>query len=75
MFSSVAAFNTVTLASICMVIVLADGPFLQRAVTIVQITEVGQSNTTIPLSSSPFIQGATGIIPGTPVGNLKGDFP
>lgn len=64
-FSSVAAFNTVALASIMMPILLADGPLLQRSVSVEQRLQMSHLNKTIPFSPAPLIQGSTAIITGT----------
>ena len=63
-FSSVTAFNVVALASLMMPLLLADGPLLQRSISVVQKMQVSRSAKQIPISAAPFIQGSTGILIG-----------
>lgn len=63
-FTSATAFNTVALAGIVMPFLLADGPLLQRSLSVEQEVVVSHANRTIPISPSPWILGSTGIISG-----------
>ena len=62
-FGNIHAFNTVAVAALFMPILLIDTPLLQRSVGVVQRFNLGQTNTTIPISPAPFMLGSTGILP------------
>lgn len=62
LFMMLSKFSKVTFAAFAMFLLLADGPFLQRASSVRAVSRQSVQNLTIPLSSSPFVYGATGII-------------
>lgn len=55
-------FNSVALASVAMLLLMAEGPFLQRALQVVTRERHGDTEFTIPISPSPLMWGSTGII-------------
>lgn len=55
-------FSRVTFAAFIMILLLADGPILQRASLVSSLSNQSSSNLTVVVSTSPFVQGATGII-------------
>lgn len=57
-------FSRVTLAAIGMLLLLADGPLLQRAISSQPASHRRIINMTVPVSSSPLTLGATGVITG-----------
>lgn len=62
LFTNLSKFSTVTFAAFVMLLILADGPILQRASSVHILSHTSQSNVTVPISASPFVSGATGII-------------
>lgn len=59
--STFSGFSRITLATAAMLVLLADGPLLQRAITTQLIHPANISEVTIPISPSPFNLGATGV--------------
>ncbi|KAK4498072.1 hypothetical protein PRZ48_010728 [Zasmidium cellare] len=57
-------FNKVTVAALAMLLLLADGPLLQRASKTTQSTGSKTGLITVGVSTSPLLYGATGIITG-----------
>lgn len=55
-------FSLLAISSLSTLIVLIDGPLLQRASTISQSTRRFPVNLTVPMSPTPFIVGATGYL-------------
>lgn len=55
-------FSRVTFAAFAMILLLADGPLLQRASSVHVLSLQGLQNLTFIVSSSPFVLGATGYI-------------
>lgn len=53
--------NGAALASITMLLLLAVGPFLQRALNVITRTRTQSVDLVIPVSSSPLMYGSTGV--------------
>lgn len=56
--------NRVTMASVAMLLLLAVGPFLQRALTVVTRIRNESNDLVVPVSSSPIMYGSTGLYAG-----------
>lgn len=54
--------SMVTIVSLAMLLLLADGPFLQRASTVRSETREQTQTISVPVSQSPLTKGATGVI-------------
>lgn len=61
LFTWVRHYSRVTVASFCMLVVLVDGPLLQRASVVTTVTRETSISAAVPISASPFMTGATGI--------------
>ena len=68
LFTSGRHMTTTAVASFCVLLLLLDGPLLQRASSVVIAPQQASENLTIPVSPQPFVEGLTGYF-----GNLNDD--
>lgn len=62
LFTMLTKFNKVTFAAFATLLLLADGPFPQRASSVQPVSHQSLSSLSIPVSSSTFVLGSTGIM-------------